>query len=206
MNVGIRYFFWEETDFKEKIHQDLALTVGSYLPTGGTNILSGITGNPIDTHAQLGTGAIGPYVGLLYNHAWDDFSLSANANVVIHTTALTSDINSPVYEYTFGTSYTGGLSSQWRPTDTLALGLAVESRYTSADTEPNPNDTYGPGVPTWITPNTGGTVIDLSPSVYWNVSGDSVLYGKVQIPAITNFNGSQTLGPMYVFGTQFLIH
>jgi hypothetical protein len=206
MNIGIRYFFWQETDFKEKTHQALALSLGSYLPTGGTNIISGITGQPIDTHAQLGTGAFGPYAGLLYNHVWDDFTLSANANVVVHTTAYTNDINSAVYEYTFGTSYTGGFSGQLKATDTLAVGLAVEGRYTDSDTEPNPNDTYGPGVPTWNTPNTGGTVIDLSPSVYWNVSGDSVLYGKVQIPTITQFNGAQTLGPTYVFGTQFLIH
>jgi hypothetical protein len=184
----------------------LALSLGSYLPTGGTNIISGITGQPIDTHAQLGTGAFGPYAGLLYNHLWDDFTFSANANVVIHTTAYTNEINSAVYEYTFGTTYTGGLSVQLKATDTLAIGLAVEGRYTDSDTEPNPNDNLVAGVPTWDTPNTGGTVIDLSPSVYWNVSGDSVLYGKLQIPTITAFNGSQTLGPTYVFGTQFLIH
>lgn len=206
INVGARYFFWQETDFKEKTHQALALSVGSYLPTGGTNIISGITGLPIDTHAQLGTGAFGLYGGFLYNHVWDDFTLSANGNVVVHTEASTNDVNSAVYEYTFGTSYTGGLSCQLTVTDTLALSLAVEGRYTDSDTEPNPYDTYGPGVPTWDTPNTGGTVIDFSPSVYWNVSGDSTLYGKVQIPAITGFNGQQTLGPTYVFGTQFLIH
>jgi hypothetical protein len=211
INVGARYFFWQETDFKEKTHQALALSFGSYLPTGATNIVSGITGQPIDTHAQLGTGAFGLYGGLLYNHIWDDFTLSANANVVVHTAALTSDINSPVYEYTFGTSYTGGISGQLKVEDTLALGLAVEGRYTVSDTEPNPNDSnsdgsLNAGQPTWDTPNTGGTVIDLSPSVYWNVTGDAVLYGKVQIPTITAFNGQQTLGPTYVFGTQFLIH
>jgi hypothetical protein len=206
VNVGMRYFFWQETDFKTKIHQALALSAGSYLPTGATNIVSGITGQPIDTHAQLGTGAFGLYAGLLYNHVWDNFTLSANGNVVFHTAALTNDVNSAVYEYTFGTSYTGGLSGQLKLGDTMAAGLAVEGRYTDPDTEPNPNDTLAPGVPTWNTPNTGGTVIDLSPSLYWNVSGDSVLYGKVQIPTITHFIGSQTLGPTYVFGTQFLIH
>ncbi len=206
VNVGVRYFFWQETDFKSKTHQALALSAGSYLPTGATNIVSGITGNPIDTHAQLGTGAFGLYAGLLYNHVWDDFTLSANGNVVVHTTPSTNDIISPVFEYTFGASYTGGVSGQLKVGDTLAAGLAVEGRYADADTEPNPNDNLAPRVPTWDTPHTGGTVIDLSPSLYWNVSGDSVLYGKVQIPTITHFNGSQTLGPTYVFGTQFLIH
>jgi hypothetical protein len=206
INVGIRYFFWQETDFKAKTHQALALSVGSYLPTGATNIVSGITGEPIDTHAQLGTGAFGPYAGLLYNHVWDDFTLSANANVVVHTEAFTNDVNSAVYEYTFGTSYTGGVSGQLKASDTVAVGLGVEGRYTDPDTEPNGNLPLVAGVATWNTPNTGGTVIDLSPSLYWNVSGDSVLYGKVQIPTITHFIGQQTLGPTYIFGTQFLIH
>ncbi len=205
INVGARYFFWQETDFKTKIHQALALSLGSYLPTGATNVVSGITGQPIDTHAQLGTGAFGVYAGLLYNHVWDGFTLSANANVVVHTEASTNDVNSAVYEYTFGTSYTGGISGQLKVADPLSVGLAVEGRYTDPDTEPNGNLSLVAGVATWDTPNTGGTVIDLSPSVYWNVTGDAVLYGKVQIPTITNFIGQQTLGPTYVFGTQFLI-
>jgi hypothetical protein len=211
INVGIRYFFWQETDFKTKVHQALAISVGSYLPTGATNIVSGITGNPIDTHAQLGTGALGLYAGLLYNHVWDDFTLSVNANVVYHTQALTADTTSPVYEYTFGTSYTGGISGQLKLADPLAVGLAVEGRYTDADSEPNPNNSnsdgsIAAGQTTWNTPNTGGTVIDLSPSVYWNVTGTAVLYGKVQIPTIMNFIGQQTLGPTYIFGTQFLVN
>ncbi len=125
---------------------------------------------------------------------------------MVHTAALTNDPTSPVYEYTFGTSYTGGLSGQLKVGDTLAVGLAVEGRYATPDTEVNPNLPFVPGVGTWDTPNTGGTVIDLSPSVYWNATGDAVLYGKVQIPTITAFIGQQTLGPTYVFGTQFLIH
>jgi hypothetical protein len=205
INVGGRYFFWQDTDFKAKVHQALALSIGSYLPTGETNIYSGITGQPIDTHAQLGTGAFGLYGGLLYNHVWEGFTLSANANVVYHTEASTNDPTSPVYEYTFGTSYTGGISGQLKVGDTLAVGLAVEGRYTVPDTEPNGNLPLVAGVAVWNTPNTGGTVIDLSPSVYWNVSGDAVLYGKVQIPTITDFVGQQTLGPTYIFGTQFLV-
>ncbi len=125
LNLGMRYFFWQETDFKAIEHQALALSIGSFLPTGATNRVSPLTGGPIDTHAQLGTGAFGFYGCLLYNHIWDNFTLSANANVVYHTQALTNDITSPVYEYTFGTSTTGGISGQWKAGDSLAVGLAV---------------------------------------------------------------------------------
>jgi hypothetical protein len=210
INVGARYFFWQETDFKNKTHQALALSFGSYLPTGGTNLYSPITGGPIDTHAQLGTGSFGLYLGLLYNHVWDGFTLSANANVVYHTTAYTTNTASPVYEYTFGTSYTGGISGTLKVADPIAAALAVEGRYTNPDTEPNPyfsnaDGSTAAGQTTWFTPNTGGTVIDLSPALYWNATGDAVIYGKVQIPVVTVFNGTQTLSPTYIFGTQFLI-
>jgi hypothetical protein len=111
-----------------------------------------------------------------------------------------------------GTSYTGGISGTLKMADPLAITLTVEGRRTNPDTEPNPYDNAGGlagittvGQLTRYTPNTGGTVIDLSPSVYWNVSGDAVLYGKIQIPIITDFIGQQTLGPTYIFGTQYLI-
>jgi hypothetical protein len=199
--VGARYFFWQDTDFKTKQHQALAVSAGTYLPTGATNINSGITGGPIDTHAQLGTGAFGFYGGLLYNHVWDDFTLSANFNVVAHTKALTSDSTSAVWDYTFGTSYTGGISGQYHLADDLGISLAVEARYATADREYD--DTQLAIVDA---PNTGGTVFDLSPGFSWNISGDSVLYAKVQVPVYTNLVGVQEIDPTYVLGTQFLLH
>lgn len=199
--LGARYFFWQQTDFKTKQHQALALSAGTYLPTGATNINSGITGGPIDTHAQLGTGALGFYGGLLYNHVWDDFTFSANFNVVARTKALTDDPNSAVWDYTFGTSYTGGISGQYHLADDFAISLAAEGRYAVQDTEANDAQTA-----IIEAPNTGGTVIDLSPGFSWNLSGDSTLYAKVQIPVYTQLIGVQEIDPTYTVGTQFLIH
>jgi hypothetical protein len=198
--VGARYFFWQVTDFKTREHQALALSAGAYLPTGPTNINSGITGGPIDTHAQLGTGAFGFYGGLLYNHVWDDLTFSANFNVVAHTQALTDDSTSAVWDYTFGTSFTGGISGQYHLADDLGISLALEGRVADADKEPNDSQT---GIIT--APNTGGAVLDLSPGFSWNISGDSVLYAKVQVPVYTRLNGVQEIDPTYLLGTQFLI-
>ncbi len=199
--VGARYFFWQDTDFKTKQHQALAVSAGTYLPTGATNINSGITGGPIDTHSQLGTGAFGIYGGLLYNHVWDDFTLSANFNVVAHTKALTSDPTSAVWDYTFGTSYTGGISGQYHLADDLGISLAVEARYATPDKKSNDSQTA-----IVTAPDTGGTVLDLSPGFAWNISGDSVLYAKVQVPVYTSLFGVQEIDPTYVLGTQFLLH
>ncbi len=200
MLVGFRYFFWQETNFQNQQHQALAVSAGSYLPTGGTNFVSQFTGNNLDTHAQLGTGAFGLYGGLLYNHVWDGFTLSANANVIVHTTPATTDSTSPVFGYTFGTSYTGGISGQLTVAEPLAFSLAIEGRYANADTEENDDKSA-----IITAPNTGGTVIDLSPGFSWNVSGDSTLYAKVQIPVYTSLNGVQQIDPTYMAGTRFLI-
>ena len=201
MMVGARYFFWQDTDFTTKQHQAIAVSAGAYLPTGPTNINSGITGGPIDTHAQLGTGAFGFYGGLLYNHVWDDFTLSANFNIVTHTKALTDDPTSAVWDYTFGTSYTGGISGQFHLAETLAASLALEGRIADPDSESNDDQTA-----IIAAPNTGGSVLDLSPGISWNLSGDSVLYAKVQIPIATQLIGVQEIDPTYMVGTQFLIH
>jgi hypothetical protein len=200
--LGFRYFFWQETNFNTQQHQALAFSAGAYLPTGGTNFTSLITGNNLDTHAQLGTGAFAFYGGLLYNRVWDGFSLSVSGTAVFRTTAYTSDPVSPVYQYKFGDSYTGGITGQLTLWDPLAVSLAVEGRYAYADTELNGAANNGS---IWNTPNTGGTVLDLSPGVSWNVSGDSTLYAKVQIPVYTNLVGVQQIGPTYMVGTQFLI-
>jgi len=201
MMLGFRYFFWSETDFKTKQHQALAVSAGVYLPTGGTNFTSLITGNNLDTHAQLGTGAFAFYLGLLYNHVWDDFSLNMSGTAVHRTTAYTNDPNSPVYNYSFGSSFTGGITGQLKIADPLAVSLAVEGRYAYADTELNP--LVEPGIVD--TPGTGGTVLDLTPGVSWNVTGTSSLYAKVQIPVYTSLIGTQEVDPTYTVGTSFLI-
>jgi hypothetical protein len=200
--VGFRYFFWQETNLRTQEHQALAVSAGAYLPTGGTNFTSLITGNNLDTHAQLGTGAFGFYGGLLYNKVWDGFTLTANGNAVIRTTAYTSDPNSPVYKYTFGSSFTGGVQGQLKVVDPLAVSLAVEGRYAMDDTELNGVANDGS---IWDTPNTGGTVVDLTPGLWWNLADNSTLYAKVQIPVYTRLNGVQEVDPTYTVGTQFLI-
>lgn len=197
--VGVRYFFWQDPDYKIKLHQAFAASVGTYIPTGGTDFVSQITGNNLDTHSQLGTGAWGLYGGLLYNRLMEDFTLNVNFNVIVHTTPATTDPNSPVFQYTFGTSYTGGISGQLNVTDSLAISLALEGRYATSDTKENDQ---GTGIRT--DPNTGGTVLDLSPGLSWNITGDSTLYAKVQIPIYTNLIGVQKIDPTYIVGTQFL--
>lgn len=202
MMFGARYFFLNDTDFKTRQHTGMAVSGGVYFPTGGNNFTSVITGQNLDTHAQLGTDAWAFYGGLLYNQAWEDFTLSANANCILRTRALTTDPTSPMYQYAFGSAFTAGVQGQLHVADTVAFSLAAEGRYAVSDTYTNA--AFGPGIVN--TPNTGGTVLDATPGVWWNVSGDSTIYAKVQIPFYTNLNGVQEVDPTYIAGTQFLIH
>jgi hypothetical protein len=200
MMVGARYFFLKDTDFTTKF-TGLAVSGGIYFPTGGTDFTSVITEGNLDTHAQLGTGAWAFYGGLLYHRGWQDLSLVANVNYVLRTRADTTDPNSPLYQYAFGNALTGGVQVQWNVGEKLAFSLAAEGRYAESDTYMNPD--FGPGIVN--TPNTGGTVIDATPGIWWNLSGDSTLYARVQIPFLTNLNGIQQVDPTYIVGTQFLI-
>lgn len=200
--LGTRYYFLSETDFQTKQHTGMAVSGGVYFPTGGSNFTSIITRGNLDTHAQLGTNAWAFYGGLLFNHVWDDFTFSANADYILRTRAFTTDPKSPMYQYAFGNAITGGVQGQLHVADTLAFSLAAEGRYASSDTYTNP--ALGSGIVN--TPNTGGTVLDATPGVWWNLSGDSTLYAKVQIPFYTSLNGVQEVDPTYIVGTQFLIH
>ena len=199
--LGARYYFLKDTDYTTKF-TGLAASGGVYMPTGGTNFTSLVTGNNLDTHAQLGTGAWAFYGGLLYHRGWQDFSLVANVNYILRTRAGTTDPSSPVYQYEFGDSFTGGVQAQWNLTEKLAISLTAEGRYAWADTYLNP--VFGPGIVN--APNTGGTVLNATPGIWWNLSGDSTLYARVQIPFYTALNGVQTVDPTYIVGTQFLIH
>jgi len=199
--VGARYFILSGSDLEARRDQGLALSAGAYLPTGGTRLTSLITGDFLDTHSQLGTGAVGAYGGLLYDLRVKRFTLSAQFNVITRTKALTNDTTSPVYDYKFGTSFTGGLQGRWNLAGGFAILGAMEGRYAKADRELSED-----GSSIVDTPNTGGAVIDLTPGLWWNVGGSTALYAKVQIPPITDLIGVQTVGPTYTFGTQILLN
>jgi len=199
--VGARYFILSKSDLEARRDQGLALSAGTYLPTGGTRFTSRISGDFLDTHSQLGTGAVGAYGGLLYDLRVKRFTLSAQFNVITRTQALTKDVTSPVYDYTFGTSFTSGVQGQLNLVEGFAVSGAFEGRYAKPDTELN-----GDGTAIVDTPNTGGTVIDLTPGAWWKVGGSTALYAKIQVPVYTHFVGVQTVGPTYTIGTQILLN
>src|SRR5271165_2454540 len=92
IELGLRYFVWTDSDFTHLRRQNFALSAGTSVPTGADD--AAVNGQRIDQHAQLGTGAWGPYLGALYTYAQDPWTFSGTLTGRYRTT------NS--YGYQFG--------------------------------------------------------------------------------------------------------
>ena len=189
MDLGGRWFFWRQMDMVARKMQNLALSAGSSLPTGDAGIL--VNGQRIDQHAQLGTGALGPYAGLLYSLGLGDWNLSLNATYRYRGTNFQG--------YQFGQALAFGAESQWHPIDALALNLNLEGRYADYDHDWSQGDEA-------LQVETGGTVLDLSPGLGWQLGQNWGIKARVQVPITTKLFGTQSLSPTADFSVQYLFN
>jgi len=181
----VRFFVWQDTDFAELRKQNLAISAGTSFPTGQDDIQ--VDGQRIDQRAQLGTGAWGPYLGLLYAFHQDPWNLMVGVTGRYRTT------NS--YGYQFGAAVLWNLTLRYRVLEPLALSLGVDGRYAAHDTDSGD-----------VQSNTGGLVLVATPGIAWNVSGAFWLYAQVQVPFATHLFGVQTVGPVVTVGLQYLLN
>lgn len=186
LDFGGRWFFWREVDLVQRKAQNLALSAGSSIPTGDSNIT--VDGQLIDQHAQLGTGAVGPYVGLLYGISADALSLSVNATYRYRATNAQG--------YAFGQALAFGLGGQVRIGGGFALSLGLDGRYADYDHD----YTQDPS----LDPDTGGTVLDLTPGFGWQLGYGLGINGRVQVPVYTRLFGTQAVSPTTDFSVQYL--
>lgn len=184
VNLGARYYLMQRADGRTMRSQFLALTAGSTLPTGSNN--EQVDGERIDQHAQLGTGAWGPYAGMTYVLRSDAWNVAANLTGSLHTT------NS--YGYRFGESLRWGVEGQRRLSTQFAVSVAGEGRYAARDVSEGEDQL-----------NTGGTVLDVTPGVWWSPAPTVGLYARAQIPVITDLFGEQTVGTTLQIGAQLLV-
>jgi hypothetical protein len=181
MNLGLRYFFLRHIDVQHMRVHTLALSAGTTFPTGDNN--TKIDGERIDQHAQLGTGAWGPYAGVHYALSSGQWNLTANASAFTHST---ND-----FGYKFGNAMRWGAEGQLRLGNSWALSLAGEGRYAKRDVSEGEQQL-----------NTGGTVVALTPGVWWSAGSTVGLYARLQIPVVTDFYGEQTVGNTFQIGMQ----
>jgi len=184
VNLGARFYALRRADASTMRSQFLALNAGSTVPTGNNDAEA--DGERIDQHAQLGTGAWGPYVGATYVLRSELWSIAANVSGNFHTT------NS--YDYRFGNAIRWGLEGSTHVNAQFAVSLAGEGRYAQRDVSQGEKQL-----------NTGGTVLDLTPGVAWSPAPDVGLYARAQIPIVKDLYGEQTVGTTFQLGLQVLV-
>ncbi|HEY3357584.1 MAG TPA: hypothetical protein VGQ83_30310 [Polyangia bacterium] len=183
IDFGVRWFLLDRTDLRRQRRWNLALSAGSSFPTGADD--ERVHGVRIDDHAQLGTGAFGPYGGALYAWHQDPWNLFVTASYRTHTT------NS--YGYRFGEAVLFSVRGELRPWERLAFGLGLDGRWAARDTLSGERQE-----------NTGGLLLALTPGVIVNLVDPGLwLQVRVQVPVLSRLYGEQSVGPVVTASLQY---
>jgi len=185
IDLGVRVFVWDATSIRAQRRQNLALTAGTSFPTGSDD-RTAPDGEPLDQHAQLGTGAWGPYVGALYAFHQDPW------NFFVSVTGRFRTENARHYKYGDALLWTAQL--KFRVVEPFALQLGLDGRYAARD--------KSEGV---LQENTGGMVLSAVPGLAWNFAGPLWLLAQVQIPFATHLYGQQTVGVTAAASIQYVL-
>ena len=186
VELGVRVFLWDATSIQAQRRQNLALTAGTSFPTGRDDVTTA-DGERIDQHAQLGTGAWGPYVGALYAFHQDPWNFFLSVTGRFRTT------NS--FQYKFGDAVLWTAQLRFRVVEAFAVQAGIDGRYAGRD--------RSAGV---LQENTGGLVISATPGLAWNVTGPIWLLAQVQIPFATHLFGEQTVGVTASASLQYVLN
>jgi hypothetical protein len=184
LDLGVRWFFWNDRSFATMSRQSLGVSAGVTLPTGPNDATE--DGMRLDDHAQLGTGSVGPYLGLAYAYHRDPWNFFASV------TGQTRTRNSFGYQY--GNALKWATRVDYRIADPVALELGIDGRIAAHDNVDDEEQV-----------NTGGFVLAAAPGAAVNVGGDVWLRGRVQLPFITSLNGDQSVGPTFFVSAEVLI-
>ena len=182
VDVAARVFVYTNTRLAQMSRETLALVAGSSLPTGNNSMQE--NGVRIDEHAQLGTGAFGPYAGVIYGFRRDPWNFFASVAGRVRTR------NS--YGYKYGSALLWSLRGDYRILDWLSAGVSLDGRYAARD------DLSGT-----LQTNTGGLVLAVVPGIKLRLYSELWLYGSVQIPVITHLFGDQSVGPVFTGSLQY---
>ncbi|MGZ6059154.1 MAG: hypothetical protein ACXWLP_06820 [Myxococcaceae bacterium] len=185
IDLGARIFLWESTRMASQARQSIALAGGTSIPTGADDLT--VEGQRLDQHAQLGTGAWIPYVGLLYAFHRDPW------NFLVSVTGKFPTTNS--YGYRYGNAVVWSTTLRFRVVESFALALGVDGRQAQRDTSD--------GV---AQQNTGGLVVTAVPGIAWNVAGPMWLLAQVQVPFATSLYGVQSVGLTGLASLQFVLN
>jgi hypothetical protein len=174
--LSVRYFIWRDVDFAARRRQNVAISVGTSMPTGRTDATQ--NGARLDEHAQLGRGAFGPFVAALYAFHQDPWNLSLDATGRTFTTNH--------YDYRYGSAALWNVALQFRVLEPFVLHAGLNGRYAVRDRQAGE-----------VQENTGGFVLQAVPGALFQIADGLWLQARVEIPFFKQLFGVQTLGPTY---------
>lgn len=180
--LGLRWFAADRSNFASMRHHSVAISAGTSLPTGGDDAT--LDGLRLDPHSQLGTGAWGPYAGVLYRLEQSSWHAFASVSGRWRTE------NSHGYRY--GASLHWSFVAQRQLGERVAVGLGIDGR------EAAPDDQDGAPVP-----HTGGLVLAAAPELHASLGGPLWLWVRAQLPFATQLRGTQDVGPTVATGLQY---
>lgn len=176
VDLGARWFFLRSADVGARRAQALGLSVGTSAPTGRRKDAA-----LLDEHAQLGTGAWGPYAGLIYRAGVGD--LGAVASVSARYRSENGD------NYKYGNALLWSLQGEWDVTHRIGLAVGLDGRNAGVDTQD------GAAVE-----NTGGLVLAVTPAVSLTLPAGVSLTARAQFPVVKDLKGEQDVGPTFNVG------
>jgi hypothetical protein len=195
VEVGARYALWRSVQVGQQRSQELALGVGSSLPTGAHDARMPDQ-TLLDPHGQLGTGGWGPFAGLSYRFEQGDWTGSANIGYRIRTEGSYFDGS----KYKFGNAWLWGVHGQYLVAKRVALDLGLDGRSADADTATDAGASASATVG-----NTGGSLLSIAPGVYVDVGAGFWLFARSQFPVYKKLMGEQDVKPSFTVGLQYLL-
>jgi hypothetical protein len=182
VDFGARWFLWENINLSHLRRQNLALSAGTSFPTGPDNAT--LNGQPLDEHAQLGTGSFGPYAGVLYAFHQDPWNVTANVSGRVHST------NPHGYQY--GPALLFGVRGTYLLKEWLGFVFGIDGRYAARDTSGGVHEE-----------NTGGFLLAAVPGVTGRLGDQLWLLARAQLPFYEHLFGVQRVGPVVTANLQY---
>ena len=195
IDVAARYTAWRSVSLGVGRVHEVALTVGTSMPSGNYNAKAA-DGSLIDPHGQLGTGGWGPFLGLHYHFEQGNWYAFASASYRWRTEATYFDGS----KYKFGNAALWSVHGRYWLGQRVALALGVDGRYAHAD---NAVDADGTVVGQVV--NTGGTLLSLAPGVYLRTVRQLWFFARGQVPVYKGLFGEQDVKPSVTVGFQVQI-
>ncbi len=186
VDVGARWALWRRVAFVPDAKrvavtraQALAIAAGTSLPTGENG--AGRDGVRLEEHAQIGTGAFGPYAGLLYQLQREPWSLSSTIIARFRTENR--------HGYRFGDALLAAADVQRDALPWLSVGVGVDVRWAAVDRQ-------GGGA----VESTGGVVTAATPSVSVGLAPGLSARVRAQLPLVQRLRGEQRADPAVLAG------